>query len=150
MSILENGTWVLIADGEKALFLENVTDAKNPNLKVRRLKEQDNPPAREQAANRPGRVHESAGHGVRSYGDTDWHQLEKDRFADELSEILYQQAHRGAYKRLVIVAPPSVLGEIRSTMHQEVSSKVVAEIDKTLTNHPIDEIEKILKAELGG
>jgi hypothetical protein len=31
-----------------------------------------------------------------------------------------------------------------------VSDAVVAEVDKTLTNHPIDKIETLLKAELDG
>ncbi|WP_414717991.1 host attachment protein [Thioclava sp. UBA3469] len=51
-------------------------------------------------------------------------------------------------ERLVIVAAPRVLGEIRSALHKEVSDVVVAEIDKTLTNHPRDEIEKLVKEEL--
>lgn len=148
MSTLEHGTWVLVADGEKALFLENITDSENPNLKVRRLEEHENLPAREQAASRPGRVQESLGPGVRSYGDTDWHQLEKERFADDLAEILYAQAHKGAFERLVIVAPPAVLGEMRSKLHQEVSKRLVAEIDKTLTNHTVDDIAKIVKHDL--
>ncbi|NNL34581.1 MAG: host attachment protein [Silicimonas sp.] len=144
MSTLKNGAWVLVADGEKALFLENITDGEDPYLKVRRIEEQENPPTREQAANRPGRVQESATHGSRSYEDTAWHQLEKDRFADDLAEILYRQAHKGAFDHLVIVAPPRVLGEMREKMHQEVTDKIVAEIDKTLTNHPINEIEEIV------
>lgn len=148
MSTLEHGTWVLVADGEKALFLENVTDAENPHLQVRRMEGQDNPPTREQAANRPGRVQESMSPGVRSYDDTDWHELEKDRFADDLADILYRQAHRGAFDHIVIVAPPGVLGEMRSKLHQEVSDKVVAEIDKTLTNHTLEDIEKIVKGEM--
>jgi protein required for attachment to host cells len=55
-------------------------------------------------------------------------------------------AHRGAFEHLVIVAPPQVLGEMRKQLHQEVATKVVAEIDKTLTNHSVFEIEKLLQA----
>ena len=42
------------------------------------------------------------------------------------------------------MAPPATLGELRSKLHKEVQDKVVAEIDKTLTNHPIDKIERLL------
>ena len=148
MSVLTHGTWVLIADGEKALFLKNTTDEQDPYLEVWREEEQDNPPTREQAANRRGRVGQSANHGKSAYEDTDWHELNKERFADDLADILYKQAHKGNFERLVICASPMVLGELRSKMHQEVSKRVVAEVDKTLTNHPVDEIEKILKSEL--
>ncbi|WP_146587758.1 baeRF12 domain-containing protein [Puniceibacterium confluentis] len=145
MAILTRGTWVLVADSEKALFLRNDLDDMNPDLNVVRIEQQDNPSNREQSANRPGRMHDN-GPGQRSaYDDTDWHQLAKDRFADELAEILYKQAHRGAFERIILVAPPATLGELRSKLHKEVSDRVVAEIDKTLTNHPLDKIELLLR-----
>jgi protein required for attachment to host cells len=148
MAKLENGTWVLIADGEKALFMVNETDAEDPFLQVFREEEQDNPPNRDQAANRRGRFNDGPSVHRSAVDDTDWHQLSKDRFAHELSEILYKQVHKGKFERIVIVAPPKTLGELRDEMHQEVAAKVVGEIRKTLTNHPMDEIEKIVKAEL--
>ena len=49
---------------------------------------------------------------------------------------------------IVLVASPMILGELRDKLHQEVTKRVVAEVDKTLTNHPVDEIEKILQSEL--
>ncbi|MEM5519578.1 host attachment family protein [Sulfitobacter sp. AS59] len=148
MAKLENGTWVLIADGEKALFMVNETDAEDPFLQVFREEEQDNPPNRDQAANRRGRFNDGPSVHRSAVDDTDWHQLSKDRFAHELSEILYKQVHKGKFERIVLVAPPKTLGELRDEMHQEVAAKVVGEIPKTLTNHPMDEIEKIVKAEL--
>lgn len=148
MSVLTNGTWVLIADGEKALFLRNDVDAQNPDLTVVRIKEQENPKDIDQSANRPGRMNDNGPGQKSALDDTDWHELAKERFADDLAEILYKQAHKGKFDRLVIVAPPKTLGEIRSKMHKEVSDKVVGELAKTLTNHPIDEIEDLLTREL--
>ena len=103
MTKLSQDTWVLIADGEKALFLQNHTDGKDPYLQVVRKEEQD---------------------------------------------ILYKLAHKGRFERIVLVAPPAVLGDLRDDLHKEVRNKVVGEISKTLTNHPIDEIEKIVAGEL--
>ncbi|KKL64881.1 hypothetical protein LCGC14_2160550 [marine sediment metagenome] len=153
-SALTQGTWVLIADGEKALILENTTDAENPHLTVLRKDEQDNPKDIDQSANRPGRMNEgrpggSEGGPRSAFQDTDWHQLAKDRFADDLAEMLYKKAHKGEFDRIVLVASPGVLGEIRSKMHKEVADKVVGEVPKTLTNHSVDDIEKVLSAELG-
>ncbi len=145
MAKIETGTWVLLADGEKALFLRNDVDAENPDLNVVRLEEQDNPSDLEQSANRPGRM-DDGGPGQRSaLDDTDWHELAKDRFAHDLSDILYKQAHKGLFQKIVLVAPPGVLGELRDTLHDEVRAKVVAEVDKTLTNHPLDEVETLLR-----
>ena len=70
------------------------------------------------------------------------------RFADDLADLLYVHAHRGHFEQLVIVAPPQVLGELRTKLKPEVSQRVVAEIAKTLTNHPLTKIEKILKETL--
>ena len=148
MTRIKNGAWVVIADGEKALFLRNVTDGENPNLEVIRKEEQDNPKDIDQSANRPGRVGQSANPGKSAYDDTDWHELAKDRFAADLADMLYKQAHQGKFDEIVLVASPSVLGELRSQLHQEVSDKVVGEIDKTLTNHTVADIEKIVKDDL--
>ncbi|ANT59195.1 MULTISPECIES: host attachment protein [Roseobacteraceae] len=147
MAILTNGTWVLIADGEKALFLRNDVDEQDPDLNVVRIEEQENPSDREQSANRPGRMHDGGPGQKSAVEDTDWHELAKERFADDLAEILYKQAHKGKFDRIVLVAPPATLGELRSKLHKEVSDKVVAELDKTLTNHPLDKIEKLLRDE---
>ena len=148
MTTLKTGTWVVIADGEKALFLENMMDAQDPNLVVRRIDEQDNPPDSAQGRDQPGRMADG-GPGQRSaFDETDWHQLAKMRFADDLAETLFKMVHQGRIKRLVIAAAPRILGEIRRSLHKEVEAVLVGEIDKTLTNHPIDEIEKIVKGEL--
>jgi len=134
---------VLIANGEKALFLRNVGDAKALQLEVVRKKEQDNPPNREQAANRPGRMFDGTGHKSK-VDDTDWHQLAKDRFAGDLAEQLYSRAHEGEFQKLIVAADPSTLGELRKEWHQEVEERIIAEIDKDLTNHEIVDIEKLL------
>ncbi|WP_394177298.1 host attachment family protein [Yoonia maritima] len=148
MTKLRKGTWVLVADGEKALFLANKTDGEDPFLQVVRKKQQDNPAAIAQSESRPGRVSDG-GHGQKSaLEETDWHELAKDRFAADLAELLYGYAHHGDFDRIVLVAAPHVLGELRDQLHQEVLDKVVAEIPKTLTNHPLNEIEQIVKSDI--
>ncbi|MAQ85156.1 MAG: Host attachment protein [Maritimibacter sp.] len=148
MTHIRKGTWVLIADGEKALFLRNDLDEENLDLNVVRIEEQDNPSDREQSANRPGRMQDT-GVGQRSaLDDTDWHELAKERFADDLADILYKQAHKGRFDEIVICAAPKTLGELRDKLHKEVASKVIAEIPKDLTNHPLDKVEQMLSTEL--
>lgn len=150
MAHIDTDTWVLVADSEKALFLKNVADAENPHLVVISKEEQDNPSNFEQSANRPGRMPD-AGHSQRSaLDDTDWHELAKDRFASHLAELLYEKAHRGDYDKIVLCLPPQVIGRVRDELHKEVEQKVVGEVTKLLTKHPIAEIEKILKDELEG
>ena len=59
----------------------------------------------------------------------------------------HEAAHRGRFDRLILVAGPQILGALRPKLHQEVAAKVVGEVPKTLTNHPLGEIERILIAE---
>ncbi len=144
--ILKRGLWVVVADGEKALFLKNEGDAKFPDFKVASEMAQDNPATREQGVERPGRHSDGPSPHNSAYAETDWHRLSKERFADEIAEQLYKLAHRGDFEEIVLVAPPRVLGEMRRKLHKEVSDKVKAEIAKTLTNQPVWDIEQVLKA----
>ncbi|WP_135506379.1 host attachment protein [Roseovarius aestuariivivens] len=148
MTELKHGTWVLIADGEKALFLRNDLDEMNPDLNVVREEEQDNPADSEQGTDSPGRMQDTGIQQMSALDETDWHQLAKDRFASDLADILYKYAHKNAFERLVVCAPPNTLGELRQHFHKEVQSRIIAEVDKDFTNHPLDEVEKLLKSEL--
>ena len=53
---LDPKVWVLVADGEKALFFENEGTRNTPNFKVVREMEQDNPSTRDQGTDAPGRT----------------------------------------------------------------------------------------------
>ncbi|TGQ46019.1 MULTISPECIES: host attachment family protein [unclassified Mesorhizobium] len=144
--VLKHGLWIVVADGEKALFLRNEGGALNPNLEVVQEMEQENPATRHQGSDRPGRYSDGPSVHRSAVEDTDWHRLGKERFAEKIAERLYKLAHRGAFKEIVLIAPPQVLGEMRRKLHKEVEERIKAEIPKTLTNHTIDEIESLLQA----
>jgi protein required for attachment to host cells len=144
--VLKHGLWVVVADGEKALFLKNDGDAKFPDFSVVKEMQQENPATREQGVERPGRHSDGPSAHNSAYAETDWHRLGKERFADEIAERLYKMAHRGDFDDIVLIAPPQVLGEMRKKLHKEVAEKVRSEIPKTLTNQPVWDIEEVLKA----
>jgi protein required for attachment to host cells len=135
---------VMVGDGEKALFLRNEGDEVFPNLEVDRALTQENPPTHEQGSDRPGRMAESATGRRSALEETDWHRLEKERFAKDIADRLYRRAHSGRFDHLVIVAPPKTLGDLCGELHAEVKSRLLAEVPKDLTGHPIDRIEEIL------
>jgi protein required for attachment to host cells len=76
--------------------------------------------------------------------ETDWHHIGEERFAGELAEALYRYAHADLFDKLVIIAPPKVLGNLRKALHAEVTARIAAEIPKELTSHPVAEIERIV------
>ena len=57
-------------------------------------------------------------------------------FSKIIAERLYAQSHKGDFERLILVADPDTLGEIRPLLHKEVTDKIVLEQAKTLTNSP--------------
>lgn len=144
--VLKHGLWILVADGEKALFLENRGDTRYPDLRVVREVEQENPSTREQGAERPGRYGDGPTAHKSAFAETDWYRLGKERFADEIAAKLYEMAHRGSFDEIILVAPPQVLGEMRKKLHKEVAARVQAQIAKTLTNQPVWDIEAMLRA----
>jgi protein required for attachment to host cells len=144
---LENGIWVVIADGEKALFLKNAGDAEYPNLQVFREMHDSVPEPGQKGNDKPGRYFDGAGQHKSAFAETDWQRIGKERFADEVAERLYKLAHRGEFQKIILVAPPAVLGEMCKQLHKEVADRVSGEVSKTLTNHPVSEIEKILQAD---
>jgi len=141
---IPHDAWILVGDGEKALVLRNEGDEDYPDLRTLNVFAQENPPTHEQGSDRPGRMADN-GAGQRSaVQDADWHTLAKHQFAKDVAHRMYAAAHAGKFAKLVVVAPPLVLGDLRKEWHSEVADRVIAEIDKTLTNHPIGKIEKVL------
>jgi protein required for attachment to host cells len=145
-SQLPHNALILVGDGQKALFLRNRGNAQRIDLVVERILEQDNPATREQGTDRPGRSSASPGVGRGAMEEVDWHQLEKERFAHEVAEALYRHAHANRFDKLVIIAAPKVLGNLRKAFHPEVVDRIAAEIPKELTSHPVSEIEKLIAA----
>ena len=47
----------------------------------------------------------------------------------------------------MLIADPTTLGRIRPLLHKEVQQRLIAEIGKTLTNAPLEDIERALKAQ---
>jgi protein required for attachment to host cells len=142
---IPHDAFVFVGDGRKALFLRNDGDEKFPNLKTERVFVDDNPPTHEQGTDRPGRAFKSAGTNLRSgVENTDWHDLEEHRFAQRVAAAMERLVRERKAKALVVVAPPRTLADLRHAFHADVKGRIIAEIDKDLTKHPIYEIEKHL------
>lgn len=138
--------FILVGDGRKALFLRNEGDEKFPNLKVERVLEHENAPTREQGTDQPGRAFSGA-HGRRAgMEQTDWHEVEEHKFARDVAAAMETLVRTRGTKALVVVAPAKTLAELRTAFHADVKSRIVAELDKDLTKHPVHEIEKHLLA----
>lgn len=136
--------WILVADGKKALFLRNDGEEMYPNLHVIRKSEQPNPPTRDQGTDKPGRMQDVGRRNVSAMEPTDWHQMAEDAFAADLAGKLYKLAHADKFGQIILIAPPHTLGELRKNLHPEVTERVIGEMAKDLTGHPVPEIERLV------
>ena len=137
---------VFVGDGRKALFFRNEGDEKFPNLKMEAVFEGQNPATHDQGSDRPGRVSKAAHSGQRSAVEaTDWHELEERRFVKQVAAAAERIVRGEPSTALIIVAPPRTLVALRSDFHPDVKRRIVAELAKDLTRHPVGDIEKHLQ-----
>jgi len=81
-------------------------------------------------------------HGYRP--DKDPGERAKETFAYKLAAWLDGAAHDDVFGRLVIAAPPHMLGELRKAMSKQVNTRVVAEVSKDLAKHSEPELRAAL------
>ena len=99
-------TWILVADGARARVLMNDGVGKGLQPTVDGEMAHALPPTREMGTDRPGRTQQrgtSGRHAIQPH--VDWHRFEKEKFSKEMAALLDAAAERGAFHRLVLVAP---------------------------------------------
>ena len=144
---IPHNAFVFVGDGRKALFLRNEGDEKFPNLKTEGVFKDDNPLTHEQGSDRPGRLSKALDSGQRSAVEpVDWHHIEEHRFAKKVAAAMEEVVRARNVRALVVVAPPKTLADLRHAFHPDVQMRVIAEINKDLTKHPVGEIERHLTA----
>ena len=141
---LANLALVLVTDGRKTLFFRNHGDVNQIDLRTEAHDERQDLSDVEMKTDAAGTGHQSVGYGRSSYEETDFHQLEEDRWAKLAAEDVNKRALANDFEALAIIAPPKTLGELRKQLHKEAIKRVVCEIPKEMTCHTIADIEKLL------
>ena len=70
----------------------------------------------------------------------------KRPFQSSWPAICTSRFMRGKIGKIVLIADPDTLGELRPLLHKEVQDAIVSELAKTLTNHSVDHIERSLRS----
>ncbi len=143
--IIHNKAVVLVADGKRYLLLRNAGTLDKPVLVFEGGGEQENPATHQHGTDGPGRTSGKTGAPRSSMEQTDFHQLEEDRFAADIAQMLGKLAEADDFAELIVVAPPRTLAEMRKKFDRKVADRVVAEVSKDLTKHPVEEIAAILQ-----
>jgi protein required for attachment to host cells len=137
---------VFVGDGRKALFLLNEGTGLEPRLKVRQVFEDENPPTHEQGSDRPGRALSGTEPNRSAMEQTDWHDIEKHRFARAVASGLDRLLEELHAERVVIVAPPRTLADLRRSISPTIEKLIFAEIAKDLTGLTASDILQYLTA----
>ena len=141
--LIPTGTLVMVVDGAKMLLLRNQGDAAAPELETLAHEVIDNPANRDQVSDAPGLSFSSMGSGRSAHDQTDLHQQNEDRFAAKAAAALCKAAE-DSEGDLIVIAPPRTLSILRRHYDPVVADKLLAEIDKDLTKHPVDEISRLI------
>lgn len=140
---IPHDAFLFVGDGHKALFLRNEGDEILAHLVTERVFVDENPRTREQGTDAPGRAFSGAhAIGKSAVETTDWHEIEKDRFAQRVAAALEDVVRKRAPPALVIAAPPHILADLRRALHPDVKARIVREVDKDFTKIPVWEIER--------
>lgn len=143
---MDHDALVMVADGRKILIFRNKGDSVFPQLEAETVVHQENPADRDQASDAAGRASSPMGGRQSSVEQVNFHDLEEHRFALDAADMLKRRALANDFEKLIIVAPPTTLGDMRKHYHRTVQDRLVGEIAKDLANHPVPEIEKIIAA----
>jgi protein required for attachment to host cells len=143
-------TWFLIADGSRARVVENLgrrrgfRDIEDLSLSI------DLPPSRDVLTDRPGRGHVSYGRGCYVKENTaDPHRQLKRAFAKMIGLALNAKLAAGGVDRLIVVAPPAFMGDLRAALPKGVRTKVSSEVTEDLTKLPKHQLCKHLERIFG-
>jgi protein required for attachment to host cells len=133
----KESTWLLIADGSRAKVFESPGSHETLNEIDDMALAIHLPKSGELLADRPGRTFDSVGAGrqAKEY-PTNPHRLLKRDFASKVVEKLRRAMLDGRFDRIIFVAPPAFLGDLRQSLPKDLKNKEADEVTSDLTNMP--------------
>jgi len=143
-------TYILVADGARARLYANHGVGKGLHPVSGATHKADlHHHDREILTDKPGRSYNSVGQNRSAMEpQTEWHRFEKHKFAREMAKVLDAAAATKSFDRLILVAPPATLGDLRMELGDATRKMVTAELPKDLTRHAEQELPQHLSAVL--
>ena len=131
--LLPKGTVFAVVDGEKFELHRNNGTETDPKLEKMSVPELDE-------------TNKSAGmrHHANTGNPSD-DQLDEDAHVTAIAEWLNNQVLTHKIDKLVIIADPRSLGEMRRYYHKELEKVLICDLDRTLTGSSGDEIVTALR-----
>ena len=139
--LLPHGTIFAIVDGESFELYRNSGMERDPELEALETPELD-------ATNYSwgAKDHDKVSRFTAGAPKDRLDKLEERAHAAAVANWLNHQVLGGKIDKLIIVADPRSLGEMRRHYHKELKKVLLCELDRTLTGRPPAEIIKALRA----
>lgn len=101
---------------------------------------------REIGTGKPGRSQASPHRARHAFENkVDWHDQAEKELADKVAVIMNQGYARKSFQRLLLIAPPKTLGEIRKSLRLKGLADDFIDLDKDLTHLSKHELMKYLE-----
>lgn len=138
-------TWILVADGAHARVFANEGVGKGVHEIGDRAFVGNRSLDQDIQADKPGRTFDSHGEGRHSKEPrTDPKQHMEREFIRGVVDWIAAKAQADTFDRLVLIAAPHALGDLRALLPKSLAAKVTAEIPKNLAKATPAEIENHL------
>ena len=140
-------TWILVADSARARVVawngpdQAVTQVDGFDLRAPHLKSSD------VSSDRPGHIQESAGevrHAHQPHSDPV--RVSEKRFAKRVTAELMEHFEAKAFDRLILVAGPTMLGDLRDEIPKPLQAIVRSELAKDLTHQTNETLKETLES----
>lgn len=136
-------TWIVVADAAKTRIFLNDGPGHGLSEMPEKSREDDLKETRDINTDKPGRSFDSAGQGRHAMEPaTDPKRHAKAQAAKDLVDMLSAARKKQAFDRLILVAPPAMLGDLRDAMPKELESMLHGELSKDLTHAGARELEQ--------
>ena len=133
MANISPGAWVVVAGVKQARFFHNAGTQEAPRLKQDRVITLD-------MVNTEGQ----GPSGSRPRNESP-ERIEEATFSKQLANHLNTEAVGHSFDQLSLVADPKTLGDIRPLLHPETLKRIIGELNKSLVDANVEDIEKILR-----
>ena len=143
-------TWIVIADGAHARVLEHAVGKTGLQAVEGMTFDTALPRTHELLSDRAGRSFESQGRARHAKAArSDPHRNLKRGSARKLADMLKVGLAERRFQRLILVAPPVTLGDLRAALTKGVRALVAAEVAQDLVKTPQRELPRHLAHVLG-
>jgi protein required for attachment to host cells len=136
-------TWILVADGGQAKTFLAASKHKIELLSETAIA---NPPSRDINSDRPGRTFDSKGAGRHAKEPpSDAHDRLETDFIRSVAVQIDAAHEQKAFDKLIVVAAPKALGDLRAAYSKRLAQAVSSEIPKDVTNLSPAELQAFLR-----